>query len=72
MPSTSSPTAGSSSGRLAILVLLLLRRLEGLPRDTRVHGHFWRRLYQRLVFDERPGRPLMGPRTDQNVDSLRR
>jgi glycerol-3-phosphate acyltransferase PlsY len=49
---------------LAILVLLVLRRLEGLPNDTRVYGHFWRRVYQRLVFDERPGRPLMGPRTD--------
>jgi glycerol-3-phosphate acyltransferase PlsY len=58
------------SGCLAILVLLLLRRLEGLPRDARVYGHFWRRVYQRLVFDERPGRPLMGPRTDQNADSL--
>jgi acyl phosphate:glycerol-3-phosphate acyltransferase len=59
------------SGCLALLALLLLRRLEGLPRDIRVYGHFWRRVHQRLVFDERPGRPLMGPRTDQNVDSLR-
>jgi len=42
------------SGCLAILVLLLLRRLEGLPRDARTYGHFWRRVYQRLVFDERP------------------
>jgi glycerol-3-phosphate acyltransferase PlsY len=58
------------SGCLAILVLLLLRRLEGLPRDARMYGHVWRRVYQRLVFDERPGRPLMGPRTDQNADSL--
>jgi hypothetical protein len=60
------------SGCLAILVLLLLRRLEGLPRDARVYGHFWRRVYQRLVFDERPGRPLMGPRTDQSADPMRR
>jgi glycerol-3-phosphate acyltransferase PlsY len=52
------------SGCIVILVLLLLRRLEGLPSDARVYGHFWRRVYQRLVFDERPGRPLMGPRTD--------
>ena len=59
------------SGCLAILVLLLLRRLEGLPRDARVYGHFWRRVYQRLVFDERPGRPLMGPRTDQGADTMR-
>ena len=59
------------SGCLAILVLLLLRRLEGLPRDARTYGHFWRRVYQRLVFDERPGRPLMGPRTDPGADTLR-
>jgi len=58
------------TGCLAILVLLILRRLEGLPRDARVYGHFWRRAYQRLVFDERPGRPLMGPRTDQGTDPL--
>ncbi len=58
-------------GCLAILVLLLLRRLEGLPRDARTYGHFWRRVYQRLVFDERPGRPLMGPRTDPGANTLR-
>jgi glycerol-3-phosphate acyltransferase PlsY len=58
-------------GCTAILVLLLLRRLEGLPRDARTYGHFWRRVYQRLVFDERPGRPLMGPRTDPGVDQSR-
>jgi glycerol-3-phosphate acyltransferase PlsY len=55
-------------GCCAILALLLLRRLEGLPDDARTYGHFWRRVYQRLVFDERPGRPLMGPRTDPGVD----
>jgi acyl phosphate:glycerol-3-phosphate acyltransferase len=59
------------TGCLAILVLLLLRRLEGLPSDARVYGHFWRRVYQRLVFDERPGRPLMGPRTDPGAETLR-
>jgi glycerol-3-phosphate acyltransferase PlsY len=60
------------TGCLAILVLLILRRLEGLPRDARVYGHFWRRAYQRLIFDERPGRPLMGPRTDPGAGGLRR
>ena len=59
-------------GSVVILVLLLLRRLEGLPRDARVYGHFWRRVYQRLVFDERPGRPLMGPRTDPGAGPVRR
>lgn len=59
-------------GCVVILMLLLLRRLEGLPRDARVYGHFWRRVYQRLVFDERPGRPLMGPRTDPGAGTMRR
>jgi acyl phosphate:glycerol-3-phosphate acyltransferase len=59
------------TGCVAILALLLLRRLEGLPSDARVYGHLWRRVYQRLVFDERPGRPLMGPRTDPGAESLR-
>ena len=60
-----------TTGCVAMLVLLLLRRLEGLPKDARVYGHFWRRAYQRLVFDERPGRPLMGPRTDPGAETLR-
>jgi acyl phosphate:glycerol-3-phosphate acyltransferase len=51
-------------GAVAILALLLLRRLEGLPDDARTYGHFWRLTWDRLVRDERPGRPLMGPRTD--------
>jgi glycerol-3-phosphate acyltransferase PlsY len=59
------------TGCVAMLVLLLLRRLEGLPRDARIYGQFWRRAYQRLVFDERPGRPLMGPRTDPGAETLR-
>jgi hypothetical protein len=57
-------------GCCVILVLLMLRRLEGLPDDARVYGHFWRRVFERLVLDERPGRPLMGPRTDPGVQSL--
>jgi len=59
------------AGCAGILVLLLLRRLEGLVRDTRVYGHFWRRVYRRVVFDDRPGRPLMGPRTDPGAGPLR-
>lgn len=59
-------------GCAAFLVLLMLRRLEGLPDDARVYGHFWRRLFERLVLDERPGRPLMGPRTDPGVPPLRK
>ena len=57
-------------GCVAILGLLMLRRLEGLPDDTRTYGHFWRLAWDRLVFDERPGRPLMGPRTDPGVNAV--
>ncbi|MBV8195057.1 MAG: glycerol-3-phosphate acyltransferase [Candidatus Dormibacteraeota bacterium] len=53
-----------SLGCVAILLLLMLRRLEGLPDDTRAYGNFWKLARDRLVFDERPGRPLMGPRVD--------
>jgi acyl phosphate:glycerol-3-phosphate acyltransferase len=59
-------------GCCAILVLLVLRRLEGLPDDARVYGHFWRRVFERIVLDERPGRPLMGPRTDPGVRPVRK
>ena len=54
-------------GCVAILLLLVLRRLEGLPDDRRAYGHFWKLVWDRLVFDERPGRPLMGPRMDPGV-----
>ena len=56
-------------GCVAILLVLLLRRLEGLPDDRRAYGHFWKLAWDRLVFDERPGRPLMGPRTDPGVNA---
>lgn len=59
-------------GCAGILILLMLRRLEGLPDDARAYGHFRRRLFERLVLDERPGRPLMGPRTDPGVRPLRK
>jgi glycerol-3-phosphate acyltransferase PlsY len=59
-------------GCCAILVFLMLRRLEGLPNDARIYGHFWRRLFERLILDARPGRPLMGPRTDPGVRPLRK
>jgi len=59
-------------GAVAILALLLLRRLEGLPDDARTYGHFWKLIYERIVHDERPGRPLMGPRTDPGAEVLRK
>jgi glycerol-3-phosphate acyltransferase PlsY len=59
-------------GFAVVLLLLVLRRLEGLPRDARAYGHTWRLVRNRLVFDERPGRPLVGPRTDPGAEPLRR
>lgn len=49
---------------IGILLLVLLRRLEGVRGDSRRYGHTWRIVVRRLVRDERPGRPLVGRRTD--------
>jgi acyl phosphate:glycerol-3-phosphate acyltransferase len=47
-----------------LLILVLLRRLEGVTDDVRRYGSPWRLVLRRLVRDERPGRPLVGRRTD--------
>jgi glycerol-3-phosphate acyltransferase PlsY len=47
-----------------ILVLIVLRRLEGVLADMRRYDHRWRIVLLRLTRDERPGRPLVGRRTD--------
>jgi glycerol-3-phosphate acyltransferase PlsY len=49
---------------IGLLMLVLLRRLEGVTHDVRRYGHPWRVVARRLVRDERPGRPLVGRRTD--------
>ena len=54
-------------GCVGILALLVLRRLEGLPEDRRAYGNVRRLVWDRLVFDTRPGRPLVGPRMDPGV-----
>jgi glycerol-3-phosphate acyltransferase PlsY len=51
-------------GCTGLLVLVLLRRLEGVTGDVRRYGPSWRMVARRLVRDERPGRPLVGRRTD--------
>jgi len=48
----------------ALLVLVLLRRLEGALTDARRDRRPWRMLALRLTRDQRPGRPLVGRRTD--------
>lgn len=51
-------------GCTGLLILVLLRRLEGVTEDVRRYGHPWRLVTNRLVRDQRPGRPLVGRRTD--------
>ena len=51
-------------GFVGLLIIVLLRRLEGVRADSRRYGHSWRLIAQRVVRDERPGRPLVGRRTD--------
>jgi len=51
-------------GCAGLLMLILLRRLEGVAGDVRRYGHPWRLVALRLIRDERPGRPLVGRRTD--------
>jgi acyl phosphate:glycerol-3-phosphate acyltransferase len=53
-----------AAGCVGLLLLVLLRRLEGVTHDVRRYGHPWRVVARRLVRDERPGRPLVGRRTD--------
>lgn len=47
-----------------LLLLVLLRRLEGALGDARRDRRPWRMLALRLTRDQRPGRPLVGRRTD--------
>jgi glycerol-3-phosphate acyltransferase PlsY len=47
-----------------LLVMILLRRLEGIAADSRLYGDLPGLALRRLVLDERPGRPLVGPRAD--------
>jgi glycerol-3-phosphate acyltransferase PlsY len=50
-------------GFLAILILMLLRRLEGVLDDARRYDDRWRIVLRRVIRDERPGRPLVGRHT---------
>lgn len=56
--------AAIALGCVGLLILVLLRRLEGVTTDVRRYGHPWRLVTMRLVRDQRPGRPLVGRRTD--------
>ncbi|HXA27407.1 MAG TPA: glycerol-3-phosphate acyltransferase [Candidatus Angelobacter sp.] len=56
--------AAIALGCVGLLMLVLMRRLEGVTTDVRRYGHPWRLVTMRLVRDQRPGRPLVGRRTD--------
>ena len=49
---------------VGLLILILLRRLEGVRADVHRHGVSWELLAGRLARDQRPGRPLVGRRSD--------
>jgi len=49
---------------IVVLVMILLRRLEGIAADARLYGDLPGLAARRLILDERPGRPLVGPRAD--------
>jgi glycerol-3-phosphate acyltransferase PlsY len=55
---------GDAAAFAAVLVLIVLRRLEGALTDARHDRRPWRMLALRLTRDQRPGRPLVGRRTD--------
>lgn len=49
---------------LAIALLIMLRRLEGIGADAKRYGDLPELAVRRLLLDERPGRPLVGRRED--------
>ncbi|HEX6489224.1 MAG TPA: glycerol-3-phosphate acyltransferase [Candidatus Dormibacteraeota bacterium] len=49
---------------LVLIFMILLRRLEGISADARAYGDLPTLAARRLLLDERPGRPLIGPRSD--------
>jgi acyl phosphate:glycerol-3-phosphate acyltransferase len=51
-----------------LIVMILLRRLEGIAADARLYGDLPALAARRLLLDERPGRPLVGPRADLPSD----
>ena len=57
--------ASEAAGALTLLLLVLLRRLEGAGDDLAHTADPRQVLVDRLVRDRRPGRPLVGRRTDR-------
>ena len=58
---------GAAAVFVALLVLVVLRRLEGVVTDARRVDHPWRMIVLRLTRDQRPDRPLVGPRLDRQT-----
>jgi glycerol-3-phosphate acyltransferase PlsY len=51
-------------GMVLILLLILARRLEGVVGDVNHFGKGQHVVFDRILHDRRPGRPLVGHRTD--------
>jgi glycerol-3-phosphate acyltransferase PlsY len=57
-----------AAGGGALLLLILARRLEGVVKDVSRYGGARRLVLDRVLHDRRPGRPLVGHRTDTRSD----
>ncbi len=53
------------AGFALFLLVILARRLEGVGRDAAQYGDLGHLVRDRVLHDRRPGRPLVGHRTDQ-------
>jgi glycerol-3-phosphate acyltransferase PlsY len=51
-------------GLAVLLLLILARRLQGVVGDVNHFGHRQHVIFDRILHDRRPGRPLVGHRTD--------
>jgi glycerol-3-phosphate acyltransferase PlsY len=65
LPFVEAATAGPAAvaGSVLILLVLLMRRLEGVVEDLRTAEDHWVVVFDRLVRDRRPGQRLVGRRT---------
>ncbi len=56
--------APDAAALAVMLGIVIARRLEGIAADSARHPHRWSIAIQRILFDRRPDRPLVGVRGD--------